>query len=139
MQEDCHTQSHPSGVSMGDKQLATAVASSFTWRLLNVQSIYIPFYTVIATYETSIQHTYIPMSVLTVTFAIVTVLSLLLYKWMAPGKAYKPLQFGALYPTPSLRKSSMEQGNTNQKKLISVIIIHSFQCNTSESEVVHCI
>lgn len=71
----------------------------------------------IATYEMSIQHTYTPMSIMTATFAIVTVLSLLLYKWMVPVKAYKPLQFGAFYPTPSLRKFSMEQGTTNQKKV----------------------
>lgn len=96
----------------------------------------------IATYEKSIQHTYTPMSIMTATFAIVTVLSLLLYKWMVPVKAYKPLQFGAFYPTPSLRKSSMEQGTRNQKKAhICMYSIHIAPnaMPSIRSEVVHFI
>lgn len=90
----------------------------------------------------SVQHTYTPMSIMTVTFAIVTVLCLLLYKWMVPVKAYKPLQFGALYPTPSLRKPSMEQGTRNQKKVhICMYSIHIAMPSIAsiESEVVHFI
>lgn len=75
-------------------------------------SIFHP-HTVIAGYEKSIQHTYIPMSVLAVTYSIVIISIPLLYKWMAPqATKTKPLRLGAFYSLPSLNEFNTEQGAT---------------------------
>ena len=75
----------------------------------------LPFYphTVIAGYEKSIQHTYIPMSILAVTYSIVIISIPLLYKWMAPQAIKtKPLRLGAFYSLTSLNEFNTEQGAT---------------------------
>lgn len=65
----------------------------------------------IASYEKSIQHTYVPMSLLAVTYSLVIISIPLLYKWMAPqAPQNEPLQFGAFYILPSINEFNTEQG-----------------------------
>ena len=68
------------------------------------------FITVIATYEKSTQHTYLPMSISAVTFAIVTISVVLCYKWMSSQFRYISLFRPGFYPVADQASINRNEG-----------------------------